>query len=287
MTNESATPPPDAQPRRFARLVPGRNRGRAGRPADAIDTVAAYRNAVALVAETCAHAHRGELEARVPPLGDFADLEQLRVELNGALDVADAFVRESSAALQAVAEKRYHRHFLVQGMPGAYRKGATIIDDARGAMLHSAVVIEEQDAARERVARTVMHIAEQVAAVAAELSSSAEVLGRFTTTAAEIEQASRLITTVAAHTRQLALNATIEAARAGDQGRGFAVVADEVKRLAADTGLASVQIAREIEVAKDSASRSADAVARITAVIAAMDEEVTECATSASNGFRS
>ncbi|MCC6435556.1 MAG: hypothetical protein IT196_11045 [Acidimicrobiales bacterium] len=172
-------------------------------------------------------------------------------------------------------------------MPGAYRKGATIIDDARGAMLHSAVVIEEQDAARERVARTVMHIAEQVAAVAAELSSSAEVLGRFTTTAAEIEQASRLITTVAAHTRQLALNATIEAARAGDQGRGFAVVADEVKRLAADTGLASVQIAREIEVAKDSASRSADAVARITAVIAAMDEEVTECATSASNGFRS
>lgn len=287
MANETGTTARRSMTGRLAGLLGARRGTGAPARADAVETLAAYRAAVAAVTQTCAEAHRGELEARVPTLGDFEDLQRLRLELNGALDVADAFVRESSAALQAVAERRYHRHFLVQGMPGAYRKGATIIDEARSGMQHSAVVIEQQDEARERVAQTVLHIADQVAAVAAELSSSAEVLGRFTTTAAEIEQASRLITTVAAHTRQLALNATIEAVRAGDQGRGFAVVADEVKRLAADTGLASVQIAREIEVAKDSASRSADAVARISAVIAAMDEEVTECATAASNRFRS
>ncbi|MEZ5236474.1 MAG: methyl-accepting chemotaxis protein [Acidimicrobiia bacterium] len=272
----------------WTRLTGGLRR-RSGSPkaAGAEETLAAYRRAVAAVAATCELAHRGDLEARVPPLdGDFTDLEQLRTALNGALDVADAFVRESSAALQAVAAGRYHRHFLVQGMPGAYRNGATIIDDARGGMQHAARVIEEQDANRQRVAQAVLRIAEQVATVATELAISAEVLGRFTSTAAEIEQASRLITTVAAQTRQLALNATIEAARAGDQGRGFAVVAEEVKRLAADTGLASVQIAREIEVAKDAAARAADAATRITAVIEAMDAEVNECATTASNGFQ-
>lgn len=267
-------------------------RGRLGRRrhggADALDeqaTIAAYDRAVQAITETCARARQGDLEHRVPPLAPLAGLAELRTALNGALDLADAFVRESQAALTAVAERRYHRRFLTQGMPGSYRTGATVIDNAREAMATASALIEAQDADRRRVAQAVLVIAEQVAAVAAELTSSAEVLGRFTTTAAEIEVASKLITTVAAQTRQLALNATIEAVRAGEYGHGFAVVASEVKRLAADTELASVQIAKEIDIAKRSADASAQAVARITEVIAAMDEEVAHCASTAANGF--
>ena len=50
--------------------------------------------------------------------------------------------------------------------------------------------------------------------------------------AANIGQASSMISSIADQTNLLALNAAIEAARAGDAGRGFAVVAEEIRKLA-------------------------------------------------------
>jgi methyl-accepting chemotaxis protein len=55
------------------------------------------------------------------------------------------------------------------------------------------------------------------------------------------------IAAIAKQTNLLALNATIEAARAGEAGRGFAVVAGEVKQLAAQTAIATKEIATTIE----------------------------------------
>ncbi len=74
----------------------------------------------------------------------------------------------------------------------------------------------------------------------------------------------RLIGDIAAQTNLLALNATIEAARAGAAGRGFAVVAEEVKSLAAQTALATREIAGQIAAMQSAAQGSISAVRDIS-----------------------
>lgn len=74
-----------------------------------------------------------------------------------------------------------------------------------------------------------------------------EVVMRLDETSKKISEVVNLINELASQTNLLALNAAIEAARAGDAGRGFAVVADEVKKLAGNTGNATVDIAEHVQ----------------------------------------
>jgi len=61
----------------------------------------------------------------------------------------------------------------------------------------------------------------------------------------KIEEASKIIMSIADKTNLLALNAAIEAARAGDHGKGFTVVAEEIRKLA-EQSKESIKIINEI-----------------------------------------
>lgn len=136
------------------------------------------------------------------------------------------------------------------------------ISDMRGkidALRESAAQMES--VAHESASNTAVGKAKVDAAIdmmeniAAQVNSSAQIVGELGKRSQEIGQIVEAISGIAGQTNLLALNAAIEAARAGENGRGFAVVAEEVRKLAEQSSEAAGNITQLIEtIQRDTAS---------------------------------
>jgi methyl-accepting chemotaxis protein len=255
-----------------------------------------YRAFVRGLTETCESAARGDLEARLRPMpaaSAIPELVAVHHAVNRVLDVSDAFVRESSAALTSAAEGRFHRRLLLTGLRGAFRGSATAINSARDAMRETAGRVTEAQTSRLRLAdefeSVVLAMSEQVATASTEMSASAsgltaaataastevgtahETITSLTQSSAEIKEIIAMIDSVAAQTRLLALNATIEAARAGEAGKGFAVVASEVKDLADQTGRATERVTAQVEQIREASEAVAAGMSHVGTTVTEMN----------------
>ena len=140
-------------------------------------------------------------------------------------------------------------------------------------------------AAAEELSASIHEISEQVARA---MHAAREAVERVSVTDAKVggmaEAAERvgdvvrLISDIASQTNLLALNATIEAARAGDAGKGFAVVAGEVKALAAQTAVATEEIASQMAAIRTATSEAVNAVRKVSTSIGQVSEVATAIA---------
>ena len=245
------------------------------------------------ISEICERAGHGDLEARIVGIPDDPDMARMCRAVNQMLDIADSFVREAAAAMEACAHDRFHRPILLRGLKGAYVKSAGIINGAGVKMQQSAeqlaftaglagetaANVDMIAAACEELNSTSAEISRQ-ATVAARLASEAvrqgaaanSAVGGLATAATKIDSIVALINRIAAQTNLLALNATIEAARAGDHGRGFAVVANEVKELSRNCAKATSEISQQVEMMQGTVGQVARFIGSVNATISTIDQ---------------
>ena len=268
------------------------------------------REALRLFTDACRRAAEGDLEQRMPLLdgaaADDPDVVAARSAVNGLLDVVDAYLRESSAAISASSAGRYDRRLLTGGLRGSFRVGAETIDNGRISMRRAHEELEHAADARralaERLETTVLAVSEQVAAAATEMGATAEGVVAYArdavgdssratgtvedlrTSSDDIRRAVDLISQIASQTRLLALNATIEAARAGEAGQGFRVVAAEVKSLADAAATSSDTILSRVDAVSGAAGEAIAALEAVTQRIREMDTMVNDIAGAVEGG---
>ncbi|MEZ6014882.1 MAG: methyl-accepting chemotaxis protein [Planctomycetota bacterium] len=98
------------------------------------DRLARQDRWIRAASEVCQCAARGDLEHRVLSIDGDDDLSELLHALNHVLDMTDAFVRESGAALEHAADDKYFRRVLGSGLMGTFRRTSGTINRASAAM---------------------------------------------------------------------------------------------------------------------------------------------------------
>ena len=250
------------------------------------EQLALYEQWVVAAAAVCEAAARGDYQGRLAGDARLPRLRSLKHAVNRVLDVSDAFVRESRAALTYAANGKYFRRVVLKGLSGVFRDASIQINRATDEMQKKrtterstivAAASEQTSASVKAVADTtrelsgaIDHIRDQVEeshAVAEKAVTEAEettkIMDNLSGLSQRIGGVAKLISQIAEQTNLLALNATIEAARAGEAGKGFAVVASEVKDLAQQTSRATEDVAKEVGEVQSTSREAASAIGAV------------------------
>lgn len=258
-------------------------------------------------ASVCEASAHGNFEPRISTQGECGDILKILYSINRTIDIADAYVRESRAAMEHAAEGKFFRKIMLTGLGGAYKHSARAINTGMDAIRTNIAASMEQAASSmlkvatessakadhlmrsaSETSHNVSTIAAAVEQLSASISSINQHLGEtqalveqathksqhtslslkdLIKTEGQIEEIVNIIQDIASKIDLLALNATIEASRAGEAGKGFAVVASEVKQLASQTSTAATRVSESIAQTREEIDKTVTAVSEIQTLI--------------------
>lgn len=142
---------------------------------------------IAKAKAVCDAIANGDFEARIINLDEDGELAELFEAINRVVDRADAYIRESSAAMEYVAEKKYYRKILINGMPGVFGNGAHIINNAIDKM---GDVNARSNELGETVSKLVQSVNEKTAEITEAARESVQKTDASTSKTLEVSQAS-------------------------------------------------------------------------------------------------
>lgn len=213
--------------------------------------VAQYRDAISRVAEVCEAAAAGDLEVRLVGYSASGDLARIAGGINHLLDVTDAFVRESGAALAHASEGRFFRRVLLRGMPGSFRRASTIINQATEDMGRQAA---ELAGARVRQLALAAEFEKNVSGVVAGVASSA----------AALRQTAQTLSQAAAGTSAQAESVAAAATQTAASVQVVSSAASGLNSAALEIGQQSGEAAQVTAAAAREAQRGAQTMERLS-----------------------
>lgn len=205
-------------------------------------------------ASVCARAARGDLEARTPGIRDGGSLGQLQKSVNDMLDIVDAYVRESAAAMEHVSRGKRFRKVLVRGLPKSFRAGATVINTGIDAMDRD---VRDLAGVARGFGACMDMVAKKLDVAASELESDAGSM------AAAAEEASRQSSAVAAASQQASANVQTVASAAEQLSASISEISRQVARSTTGT----TQAVTDAEQANVQIRSLAEAAQRIGDVV--------------------
>jgi methyl-accepting chemotaxis protein len=90
----------------------------------------AHARVINKIATVCAEAAKGNFEARITNIEEIGSEADAQHKVNDMIDRSDAFVREATASLAAVCRNVYYRRIFLEGLDGAFRNAAEVINDS-------------------------------------------------------------------------------------------------------------------------------------------------------------
>ncbi|WP_257720207.1 methyl-accepting chemotaxis protein [Blastochloris viridis] len=170
------------------------------------------RREIGRMATVCHEIAAGNLEARLVGIAERGELGDAQHALNDMIDRCDAYVREATAAMQAVRANTYYRKIRPEGLAGALGSSAATINDAMasiqgriGAFFNETTRFETSI---QDIVRNVSAASTGMGATASTMTENASATrSSATTVATASEEATRNMKTVATATAKLSESA--------------------------------------------------------------------------------
>ncbi|WP_375595929.1 methyl-accepting chemotaxis protein [Algihabitans albus] len=190
--------------------------------------------------DVCKAVAEGDFEARITGIDPNDTYAALYHAINRMIDRTDAYVRESTASLEYVSQKKYFRRIVETGMVGAFRDAAVAINGATQSMEDQvagfATVVEHFQGAMQGVVESVTSASTELETSAQSMRSTAvSTSQQATAVAAAAGQASANVQTVAASAEELSSTISDIRQRANRSAEIVGEAVDQVRSTGSET----------------------------------------------------